>query len=111
MNEEIRAVTLYAAKLVGLIPDEYIFKDLPEEFIATLQYKVWGKSRNLKLFFCCDGGEKYVLSVFAKSYAPKSMPEFDLSSSSILVGMKFKLKTKINRNGNINLLEAYIFSK
>ncbi len=107
MNDEKRALTFDEAKMNGLVAEDYSYRDLPNDFIATLEYKVWGKSKNLKLFFCSENDNKYVLSVFYKSYAPRKTSELDFSSINIKTGMKFNLKTEANRNGNVNFLEAH----
>jgi hypothetical protein len=107
MDDEKRALTLGQAMQDGLIAEDYSYTDLPNDFSATLEYKVWGNKRNLKLFFCCDNGDKYVISVFLKNYSPKKMPELNLSSADIKTGMRFRLKIEVNKNRNVNLLEAH----
>ena len=106
MEDKSRALSLKQAEESGLVADEYAYKNLPSEFKGVLVYKVWGKKNNLKLFFKTEDHEKYVLSTFFPKYGPKKMPDFDLSKRDIQPGMKFQIKTEINKNGNTNFLEA-----
>lgn len=108
LNEISRALTIDQAKEIGLVPADYNFKNVPNEFIGTLKFKVWGRSQNLRLFFKTDQGDGYVLSVFHNDgYAPKNMPGLDLSIIDIQPGMRFLIKTELNRNNNTKFIEAH----
>jgi len=110
MNNLPRALMFKQARENGLLYQDYAYKYLPAEFTATLEFKVWGKAQNLKLYFQDDDGGKYVVSVFSEKYAPKNMPEFDMSSTKIQPGMKFRIKTETNRKGSTNFLEAHMLA-
>lgn len=49
-----RAMSYNEALDNGLIPDDYEYTGLPEEFSATIQYKVWGRHMNVLLFLVDD---------------------------------------------------------
>ena len=105
-----RALTFNNARDKGLVHGDYIFKGLPEEFVGKLEYKVWGKYMNLLLYFQSDDKRKYLLSIYrnrgGSKYAPRNMPDFDLSDTSIHPGMKFRVVTKLTKSGNSDLFEA-----
>jgi len=44
MNTLKRALPFSTAREMGLVHSDYSLKNLPEEFTATIEYKVWGKS-------------------------------------------------------------------
>jgi hypothetical protein len=109
VGERPRALSRTQARECGLIPREYSYKDLPSEFIALLQFKVWGKSKNLNLYFKCEDGSHYVVSVAARDdYSPKNMPNLDLSSREIQPGVRFQITTSTSPRGNTSFLEARI---
>ncbi len=108
MSDLPRAMSIKQAKENGLNAKKYIFKDLPSEFTGVLEFKVWGKSSNLRLFFKTEEGKRYVISAFFPAYAPKNMPEFDLSKTDIQPGMNFQIKTEVNKNGNTKFIEAHL---
>ncbi|MEZ5448738.1 MAG: hypothetical protein R3E95_19860 [Thiolinea sp.] len=112
-----RALSYRQAKEQGLIHVHYAAQGLPPEFNATLEYKVWGRSQNLNLYFKTDDGEHYLLSTFSnrksgadRKYPPKRMPDFDLSDVSIQPGMRFRLVTEPNSRGFTNFLEAHVLA-
>ncbi len=111
MENTKRALCFNEAKENGLVFNEYEFKGVPTEFTAVLRYKIWGKSMNLK-FFVEDEEDcgRYSFSIFRNRdnnfYAPRKMPDLDLSDKQFQPGMRFLFKTKITRGGNTDLLEA-----
>ena len=44
MNTLKRALPFSTAREMGLVHSDYSLKNLPEVFMATIEYKVWGKS-------------------------------------------------------------------
>lgn len=102
---------------LGLQPREYDAVVPVGEFFATLDFRVWGKSVNLRCFFTHqETGEKFTLSAFRshfgedhivqrpdgqtrKAYAPED-GSFDFSEGDF-DGRFFRLVTRQGKRGNI----------
>jgi hypothetical protein len=113
MNTLKRALTFSTAREMGLVHSDYSLKNVPEEFTATIEYKVWGKSTNLLLYVVTDDGQKCLLSIFRNrsnaKYTPRNIPDFDLSDVKIQPGNRIKIYTKTSSKGNVSVLRAELF--
>lgn len=71
--KNIRALSFNDALEQGLKYKKYDYQNIPEKFTGKLDFKVWGERQTLKLYFSCENGDKFVLSVFSikKSVEPK----------------------------------------
>jgi hypothetical protein len=109
-----RALTFSAAREMGLVHSDYSLRALPEEFTATVEYKVWGKSMNLLLYVVADDGQKYLLSFFRnrsnKKYSPRNLPDLDLSDVNIQPGKRIKFFTKTGNKGNVSVTRAELLA-
>ena len=92
---------------------EITHKGLPEEFIAVLKCKVWGKAMNLLLFVEDEEeSSKFCLSIFRrrdnKFYTPREMADFDLGDNEFQPGIRLLLKTRATKKGNTDLLAVNV---
>jgi hypothetical protein len=108
MNTLKRALTFSTAREMGLEHSDYSLKNLPEEFTATIEYKVWGKSTNLLLYVVTDDGQRCLLSIFRnrsnEKYTPRNLPDFDLTDVKIQPGNRMKFHKKTSSKGNVSVL-------
>ncbi len=113
MNTLKRALPFSMAREMGLAHSDYSLKNVPEEFTATIEYKVWGKSTNLLLYVVTDDGQKCLLSIFRNrsnaKYTPRNFPDFDLSDVKIQPGNRIKIYTKTGSKGNVSVLKVELF--
>ncbi len=62
-----RALSFQQAKERGLRHSDYSYENLPEEFIGTIEYKIWGKRTNLLLYVVSEEGERFLISLFSRN--------------------------------------------
>jgi len=78
----MRALTYEQAVEDGLEPREYSYEPILGEYLARLDFKVWGKKLNLQCFFTIPGtGERFRISAF-RTDTPRYTPrdgEIDFS--------------------------------
>jgi len=113
MNTLKRALPFSTAREMGLVHSDYSLKNLPEVFMATIEYKVWGNSTNLLLYVVTDDGQRCLLSIFRNrsnaKYTPRNLPDFDLSDVKIQPGNRIKFYTKTGSKGNVSVLKVELF--
>ena len=114
MNTLKRALPFSTAREMGLVHSDYSLKNMPEEFTATIEYKVWGKSSNLLLYVVTDDGQRCLLSIFRNrsngKYTPRNLPDFYLSDVKIQPGNRMKFFTKTGSKGNVSVLKAELLT-
>lgn len=97
----------HAFKIAAFSPKAYTFNAPIGEWTAQLDYKSWGKSTNLFLYFTdIETGLKYRLSVFSRNrYCPY---ENKLNFKHEPIDQIYYLRTGKNKKGFPTLLRAVL---
>ena len=95
---EKRAYTMSEFLKIKGNTDHYNFNDREGVFTAVLDYKVWGKKRNLLSFYTLDDGRKILCNTWSN--------EDYLKVDEIPMGTKVRLTFKASGKGKIRLIEV-----